>query len=575
MSLLTLFRHGARRTNARYINPATGSDANTGLTPATAWATVAPANTALAAANNRITHLRIDTSGAPLYLTAALVVGSNTRSITVEGATPGVKADIRAYKVLSNAAFTQPDVGTYPNVWQIADSALHSVLWERDGSAAYDLIWYTHPIGANFAAVAATLNSTAGSFWTDGTTMYFRPLTGNDPVGDGKEYVRSYGIQTAAIDCTSAPGVIVRNLMLGGTCLARSTDSDPIGAYCINVTPAAGTSIVNDCLLYYGSKHNLAFIEGANNSTAIAERVQCEQGSPYVAVGGQSVFVSYATTGTGLRHIYRRCSSVKNAGLVGSKAGTAAILLPAMLSHSGGSGVQFASILIDACSYPRMAINQNHLQWASGNYVVQNSRIGKASCVDMTLIGCYIDDAAALPASGTGAARLYNCILSDLTVATEGFQTSGTLYMENCTIDTRVGQINFRNAWLLRTGVLILTMKNCIFLSGVNGANNVAIAHNCTNADTIVLSRNVFHTPTSDVIFRNYNDGTTVANRTLAQVQALGLDTASLDTDPLLNVDLTPTAPSPARNLAVTSLTSDYVGDITPRVTSGAYEYRA
>lgn len=295
----------------RWINPSTGNDANDGKTAQTAWATVAPANTALAVAGNGITHLRIDTSGSPLYLTASLVIHANAKGITVEGATPGTKADIRAYKVLSNASFTQPDSGTYPNVWSTTDTQATAVLWEKGGSAGEDLIWYTHKRGANFAAVASNLNNTAGSFWTDGTTLYFRPLTGNDPVGDGKEYVRSRFFTgndnpAAGGDALKMFGQgIVRNLKIGGTTLANATTGAPDDGYVLRTSPAAGTTTIKDCYLYAGSKHVVGAINGATNSTLIFDTVQAEQASCFGDAGAQTVWVSYSDAASHLTHIYR------------------------------------------------------------------------------------------------------------------------------------------------------------------------------------------------------------------------------------------------------------------------------
>lgn len=565
----------------RYINLATGSDANDGRTPATAWATAAPANTALAVANNGITHLRIDTSAAPLILATGINLGANARGITIESATPGVKADIRCYKTLSNAAFTQPDVGTYPNVWSTTDTQARSVLWERGGSNAYDLIWYTHPLGANFAAVASTLNTTPGSFWTDGTTMYFRPLTGNDPVGDGKEYVRSY-IYAASHPVLVQTRATIQNLMVGGSCLAGAASINDIsgGASPITLTPDGGSSVIRNCYLYNGATHNLGLIEGSSNSVVLVEDVQAEQASPWT---GQTLFVSYATTGTGLRHTYRRCSSVKNAGLPGSMAGQVLTVQPGMYNHNTGVGTQFASITLEDCSFPGMGINGSGTGVTAGGYQIVGTRFGMGKLyTDTTLNRCYIDRSMVSPGDTSSTIRMTNCLFRPTITPTNGgdgtFQAQGVMSFDGCTFDLRAIPA-FAAGFMFRWSTLTFTMINSIFLANsgfaVSGADNISPTHGLRNTDTVVCDRNVLYLGGSNKNTANYyNDGATTANRSFAQWQALGQDTHSISTNPLLNADYTPTASSPARNLTVTSLTSDYIGDITPRVTSGAYEYR-
>ncbi len=44
-----------------------------------------------------------------------------------------------------------------------------------------------HPTGSTLSAVQSTLDSTPGSFWTDGTTMYAHPFGDTNPGGDGKD----------------------------------------------------------------------------------------------------------------------------------------------------------------------------------------------------------------------------------------------------------------------------------------------------------------------------------------------------------------------------------------------------
>ncbi|MBW3609267.1 MAG: hypothetical protein KY463_13115, partial [Actinobacteria bacterium] len=92
-------------------------------------------------------------------------------------------ADVRGFKPLAGP-YARPDASAYPNVWAAADTQRDVVLWE-------DRKWMNHVRGSTFDAVAAALNSTPGSFWTDGVAMYFHPFGSTDPNADGKVYERS------------------------------------------------------------------------------------------------------------------------------------------------------------------------------------------------------------------------------------------------------------------------------------------------------------------------------------------------------------------------------------------------
>ena len=94
-------------------------------------------------------------------------------------------ADIQAFHVIPASSWVKTAGQT--NIYETTDTENFSVLWEiAVGTPASlywkSMIWLSHPIGANFAAVAASLDNTAGSFWTDGVKMYVHPF-GNTAAG--------------------------------------------------------------------------------------------------------------------------------------------------------------------------------------------------------------------------------------------------------------------------------------------------------------------------------------------------------------------------------------------------------
>lgn len=177
-----------------YVDSANGDDGNDGLTLATAFETLDVAETALLAIGN----------GASL----ALVRGSDWRDSVSLGSTTGVSVgvvgsgDVPVIRCTDVATgWTQPDAGTYPNVWY-----LPNWISELD-SSNYRLAAYEDGYELPNVASLALVNATEGrSFITtspDGDDAIYIHATGSgDPNSNGKAYEvskRVSGIYTAAI----------------------------------------------------------------------------------------------------------------------------------------------------------------------------------------------------------------------------------------------------------------------------------------------------------------------------------------------------------------------------------------
>ncbi|MCP9493190.1 MAG: hypothetical protein MSG64_01920 [Pyrinomonadaceae bacterium MAG19_C2-C3] len=364
---------------------AMGNDSNDGDTPATAWASVAKVNAELAAPNNGITKLVIDTN-APIYLTETLTIGANASGLTVT--TSGERqADLRAYKVLAAGEFTLPDSTNADKVYHSTDAQAGSVLWElTDPSRPDSLKWFTRIGGTSFAANKAALQATPGSFMQDGANgLYFHPFDGTNPNSDGKIYVRSrrfvdiYSSNAGnAIDVTGGR-ITIQNLMVGGTCVANPNGGDASDGYSIKLFQA-DDSVVRDCYLYAWSKHALGVIEGTTGAKFLAERVRAEQGTPW---GDQTAFVSFTDMNSpvaahSLEHTYRNCQTLKNAGLPGSTAGQNLGYLVFYTHFNGDVSTgrfPYNSILIDGGHFPNGRLANGSIL-PSGKFLITNSKFG-------------------------------------------------------------------------------------------------------------------------------------------------------------------------------------------------------
>jgi hypothetical protein len=129
--------------------------------------------------------------GDTVYLTGFLQVTSFLQ-MSYPAPTPGVRIAGDAFihcNVPVVGLFTQPDAGTYPNLWQVpaGHATKGSRLWEDNK------IFALAAVTAVTATGQAAVNGNPGSFWTeaDGSALYFRPLTGTDPNANGCEYTVS------------------------------------------------------------------------------------------------------------------------------------------------------------------------------------------------------------------------------------------------------------------------------------------------------------------------------------------------------------------------------------------------
>ena len=176
-----------------YVNPAVGSDANDGTSAATAWASVAKLNAESAncgmfgrAGYANGDTLTIDTTTANLVMgSASLNLNTQGLNVTQVGGGLTGTGEIQAWENVSGNGWTL--VGGAAKTYQrtLSSTDACAVLWENDR-------WLNHSAGSALSDVLAALESTPGSFWTDGATMYVHPSGDTNPASDGKTYTRSY-----------------------------------------------------------------------------------------------------------------------------------------------------------------------------------------------------------------------------------------------------------------------------------------------------------------------------------------------------------------------------------------------
>ena len=216
-----------------YVNAATGNDNNDGTSPTTAWASVAKVNAESNYCGMFPTSLGyvagdaliIDTTAANLVLGGnSLTLATRGLNVTQLGGGRTGTGEIQAWEKIAASSWSAT-TGT-AHVFQTGDTDSSAVLWEND-------TWFNHITGANLAAVQSALDSTAGSFWTDGITMYVHPLGDTDPRQDGSTYTRSYYRGTNSAVILTVPDCHVNGLRIRKTCVADPSSNDPGVNYCL------------------------------------------------------------------------------------------------------------------------------------------------------------------------------------------------------------------------------------------------------------------------------------------------------------------------------------------------------
>src|SRR6266581_3225818 len=601
------------KQNTWYLDTTSGNDGNDGISRTTAWKSdvklaaellnsgvlgsanpwklsdgtfpVSPLNGAgfcgLHAAGQLTPNgdiVRIDTSGAPLSVTG---------QITIQGRAPGLLvtsgeldlADIQGFTVIPNSSWAK--TAGQINIYETTNTENVVVLWEIPaGIPARDywksMIWLDHPVGVNFAAVAAQMDALPGSFWTDGTKMYVHPF-GNTAAGlDGKTFVRSVRLGANANSLIDVQGndCMLSNLKIGGTAIVDPTfNGFPAGARHSCIKVAASNNKVSGCYLYYGGNRMLDVANGVSNRGAFIELTQAEQCQPYVLPGGQTVLAVRTDAGgaslSALTAYLSQCTVINNQGLVGAASDTENYGVNVPLVNNAGPGVQWDNLYVIGCNFGLNRMSQNNNAVGSG-ITITNCTLGGATLDQATVSRCRFTYDSCVP-NAAGNVQITNSIFVPVFLPVNtwgGFQVRGTFSVKNCTIDLRGNPTSGKNAYWFRSGAATWTFTNNIFIT--RNAIDTALHSGFLASDTLVFANNIYLLGPSDWVALNYNG----SDRTFGQWQLAGFDSGSLNIDPLLDANERPGTPLvniPGVNLGVMA---DYSGTIYDnRRSAGAYEY--
>jgi hypothetical protein len=371
--------------------------------------------------------------------------------------------------------------------------------------------------------------------------MYVHPFDDTNPASDGKIYTRSYhrggnsAIQMLAAD------MHVRDIYAGKTCVAAPINNDPVVNYVLHGQSSfGGTSLIEHCYLYYGSKHILGYTDGNSNSVVTTSNVQAEQGTPYAS---QNPFVSYNGGGSTLnnQHLYTNCTNLATSGLIGSTAGTnvpagSLSRVGSFYSHNSGGTDQFSLIAFDGCDF----IGTLTVGGSAATVTIDNTNYAGGGILAGTVAinRCLINGMMPFNSAGSQTFTMRNCIVTPSIQWGGGLNDTHDLYgtetIEGCTFDLSalpaVGGSS-GGGLFKHGGNATLTFRNNAVIVPNNAAYGVF--ENLTTDDTVTATNNVYVVPGS-VVSLAYNDGKATADRTFPQWQTLGFEANSRSVDDLL-----------------------------------------
>lgn len=426
-------------------------------------------------------RILIDTSAGAFPCNYSIVFAAQNSGLELTSANAGPAI---ITPMLQMTGSTQYDAVNFPNVWIFTNAVdARAVLWE-------DRRWMNNPIGANITAVRTNLNTTDGSFFTSGTTLYFSPFEhGVDPNATTNIYEVSRKLkdytdtpQYGSVINTSANDTFIHNFSAGGVTFRNSSSGACDAVYVVQAT-GGGRSVLGDSHLFYGSNHSYGATDGPTNLFRLLYRSKIEQGPPWSpnSAGYTSTVEFTPSTNAAPREMYYADVDFSIDSLIGSSTGTNYLgLSPGTVgftSHGNGGTNQFV--------YSKMTMDRVTGSCGFGiasNVLIRSSLLDAVSMVQTTIENSTIHGTLA----GSGTNLIRNCLLvpSLLIPFTANSVAYGAMGFENCTFDVASAplQTYFKSA-SVTTNVLLLTNRNNVFLAAMP----------------------VFRTKTNDVIVSDHN----------------------------------------------------------------------
>lgn len=434
-----------------YVDSVSGSNANDGLTALTPKQTIAALPLATGVTINlkrgSVWREKLDVTAYP--------------GVTVRDYGTGVLPVLDCSDVIPNSGWVQPNVGTYPNVWQ------YTVTNAAGISGMFASIWI-NGVRPKFVSTIALVNTTAGTFTISGgagggvygaSTTIYQIYSLTNPNSDGKLYEwasRDYGLTGSNFHNFSNIHTR-RNAHNNGSLVAGTN------------------AVVTGCIMEDGCKHNTYVSPGSVITNCIAWKCDWIVAERQ----GWAGFVSHNATNTGVETVsYVGCQAVADINVFTARA---AVGMSGFYCHTNGS--------------PTSNV------WGRINYTDCSAQycdtaFDGTDCLGVTHLRTHIKGstfAIGLPdGSSSGSGNIANNFVTDCWVEeSDGIVCNRAVAVggANTTIDgLRVYQsTGFNHAYIYSGGnVNNVTIKNCA-LARTAGSTGVItfVSLPSTNGETI------------------------------------------------------------------------------------------
>lgn len=260
---------------------------------------------------------------------------------------PGVRATgtatLTTLRTLTGT-FTQPNAGTYPNVWQKLDTVFVATRSGVDGYSGSCVIIdgyiYTPVAGANLAAVISTINSNVKRSYADASGVYFHSATDPNSNGLTKQYV--FPLANSPVTSTTGAQIIINTgvvdglTIIGGPVYAhQAAGPDYVAVYNVGVVHQTAQRAIVSGTMRGGSKHNVCLTgTGIEGALVLGCEFQAGSGISYTAY----------TTSSSAAEIYSRALSTMietSYQLIGSQESTTpTVSYSSVYTHNNGAAQQ-------------------------------------------------------------------------------------------------------------------------------------------------------------------------------------------------------------------------------------------
>lgn len=451
---------------------------------------------------------------------------------TLSFSTPGLRIGGPAFDQLPKLSHAQ---AIPASAWSVYSGNIYQATLSANRFAWQNRRAMSPVFGANISAAAISM--TPGTFYIDATKMYVRAFNDINLATAPNGTIETSLVDGTGVTLLNLAGRTNTNVLpirrdgdqvaefmdLGYTTLrTMNSPGEAVGGYPIGAD-GHGLNIIFRNKVHDGGKHLVGILIDRLNSGIIIMDNEFTGCSP---TGGHTVDVDYCSQVTANTFVnnraYRRGNrTIANAITAGTGKYHRDEQESQYICHSNGGGTAstHSSLIFQDEDYtgagPSLDIQQDVAELLANDckFTVMNARS------NMVFNRCTFNR------QGPMVGIYNNCLLtcqprtSDASVAQAQLSTTNTCVLNRCVLDMNCTGVAMLFA--VSNG-FTMTFTNCTIMLPAG----IALLSGATNASTISFRgcRWVLGGGASQNLFLSYNDGSTTANRTLANLQTLGID---------------------------------------------------